>query len=283
MRSSVKRGARAPEAGANWFNPYPRYLQIRNILVSRLADGASPGDRFPTEHELCHEFGVSRETIREALSGLEREGYIARHRGRGTVVMRRPERSRDERLTGLVEDFTDLGFDTRVQVLRSGIETATPDVCERLGLEPGTPLHRILRLRFVEEAPFALHDAWLPPEVAERIADRDLTRTTLFRELRQVPRLAPVELYQHVDTAVADLGAAKLLGTVVGVPLLVTRRALAHRGAGHPTMIFESIFRGDRYYYTVQVDRRSAATARTRPGARGQSPQPGRPPAARTR
>ena len=74
-----------------------------------------------------------------------------------------------------------------------------------------------------------------------------------------------------------------VLGTVVGAPLLVTRRALAHRGASAPTMIFESSFRGDRYYYTVQVDRRSAATARTRQDVRGHSPPSGRSPAARTR
>ncbi len=257
-RDAPRDGARTPQApGAHWFNPYPRYLQIRNILVSRLADGASPGDRFPTEHELCHEFGVSRETVREALSGLERDGYIARHRGRGTVVVRRPERAQDARLTGLVEDFTDLGLDTRVQVLRSGVEIATPDVCDRLALAAGTSLHRILRLRLVDGTPFALHDAWLPQDVAARIAGRALDHTTLFGELRRVPRLAPVELYQHVDAAVADLGTAKLLATVVGAPLLVTRRALAHRGAAAPTMIFESIFRSDRYYYTVQVDRRS--------------------------
>lgn len=280
MSTPVKRGARAPEAaGSQWFNPYPRYLQIRNILAGRLAEGAAPGDRFPTEHALCQEFGVSRETVREALSGLERDGYIARHRGRGTVVLRRPERARDERLTGLVEDFTDLGLDTRATVLRSGEEPAPPEVCERLGLEPGTRLHRILRLRSVSGTPFALHDAWLPPEVAARIAHRELGGTTLFGELRRVPRLAPVELYQHVDVTVADLATAKRLDTVVGAPLLVTRRALAHRGAGRPTMYFESTFRSDRYYYTVQVDRRAAgagttpapvpAAARRRPVARG--------------
>jgi GntR family transcriptional regulator len=262
MSATVKRGARAPaETGSQWFNPYPRYLQIRNILTGRLASGAAPGDRFPTEQSLCQEFGVSRETVREALAGLEREGYIARHRGRGTVVLRRPERPRDDRLTGLVEDFTDLGLDTRVTVLRSGEEPAPADVCARLGLPAGTRLHRILRLRSVSGTPFALHDAWLPPEVGARIAGRDLGRTTLFGELRRVPRLAPVELYQHVDVLVADLATAKRLGTVVGAPLLVTRRALAHRGAGHPTMYFESTFRSDRYYYTVQVDRRAASAA----------------------
>jgi GntR family transcriptional regulator len=268
MSATVKRGTRAPDAtGTKWFNPYPRYLQIRNILLGRLADGAVPGDRFPTEHELCREFGVSRETVREALSGLESEGYIARHRGRGTVVVRRPERARDERLTGLVEDFTDLGLDTHVTVLRSDEAPAPADVCARLGLPAGARLHRIERLRFVDGTPFALHDAWLPPEIATRIAGRDLGHTTLFGELRRVPRLAPVELYQHVDVDVADLGTAKRLGTVVGAPLLVTRRALAHRGAGHPTMYFVSTFRSDRYYYTVQVDRRGATARATAPPA----------------
>jgi GntR family transcriptional regulator of arabinose operon len=44
------------------------------------------GDRFFSEAELCEIHGVSRQTIRQALDVLERQGILARKRGSGTYV-----------------------------------------------------------------------------------------------------------------------------------------------------------------------------------------------------
>ena len=60
----------------SFFTPYPKYLQIRELLLRRLARDLMPGDRLPTENALSAEFGVARETVREALSGLEQDGLI---------------------------------------------------------------------------------------------------------------------------------------------------------------------------------------------------------------
>ncbi len=62
---------------------------IGNILYKKLSSGKyRPGDSFPTEAQLCNEFGVSRTAVREALSGLSREGLIKRSPRKGTVVLK---------------------------------------------------------------------------------------------------------------------------------------------------------------------------------------------------
>ncbi len=52
----------------------------RELLSSRWQDGA----RLPTERELGERHGLARNTVRRALRGLETEGLIVRHVGRGT-------------------------------------------------------------------------------------------------------------------------------------------------------------------------------------------------------
>jgi hypothetical protein len=55
---------------------------------------------------------------------------------------------------------------------------------------------------------------------------------------------------------------AKLLEIEVGASLLVTHRALNHDGRSTPAMLFETYFRADQYYYTVQIDKRAGKLAK---------------------
>lgn len=53
------------------------YATIHNELRSQIFRGKfRPGDLLPSEHQLCSEFGASRETVRKGLKALEQEGLI---------------------------------------------------------------------------------------------------------------------------------------------------------------------------------------------------------------
>lgn len=63
------------------------YIQIAKQVKEYLESGAlGAGEKLDTEEELAKKFGVSRPTIRQALSVLEKEGYIDRIHGKGTFV-----------------------------------------------------------------------------------------------------------------------------------------------------------------------------------------------------
>lgn len=67
--------------------PVPLYFQIKaHVMEAILAGEYGPGDRLPTEHELCERFGVSRTPVNRALSELAAEGTVLRHRKRGSFV-----------------------------------------------------------------------------------------------------------------------------------------------------------------------------------------------------
>ena len=57
---------------------------LQELRTGRYADA----DRLPAEVDLAAQLGVSRTVIRDALSEMERAGYIERVRGIGTVVNR---------------------------------------------------------------------------------------------------------------------------------------------------------------------------------------------------
>ena len=68
--------------------PVPYYQQVANILRARIIsiEGDTPV-QLPTERELCQVHQVSRETVRQALEVLEKDGLIERARSRGTLTV----------------------------------------------------------------------------------------------------------------------------------------------------------------------------------------------------
>lgn len=64
-----------------------KYEEILRWIKQRLDEGnLKPGDRVESEHQLCSQFQVSRQTVRHAISVLENEGLVERRRGSGTYI-----------------------------------------------------------------------------------------------------------------------------------------------------------------------------------------------------
>jgi GntR family transcriptional regulator, transcriptional repressor for pyruvate dehydrogenase complex len=63
--------------------------------ISRMIDAGSlaPGEKLPSEREMCQQFAVSRISLREALRALERQGYIQVQAGRGAFVRSQADRN----------------------------------------------------------------------------------------------------------------------------------------------------------------------------------------------
>ena len=60
---------------------------LRQLVADGINQGQlGPGARLPTERELVEQFGAPRSAIRRALDGLEQDGLVVRHVGRGTFL-----------------------------------------------------------------------------------------------------------------------------------------------------------------------------------------------------
>ena len=65
-----------------------------SVELRKRLDAMHPGERFPSEPELCREFGVARMTVNKVVTELVRDGRLVRQRGRGSFVAEAPrERS----------------------------------------------------------------------------------------------------------------------------------------------------------------------------------------------
>lgn len=112
---------------------------IQNELKTRIINGAfKPGEKLPSEPELAMELGVSRNSLREAIGLLQREGLLVKRHGVGNFVTDRYPiiRGGIERLAGITEFI-------RAQGLKAGAKS--PDSSSLNA--PGRSARRSIRNR----------------------------------------------------------------------------------------------------------------------------------------
>ena len=71
-------------------NAEPLYRQLMARIRDDVSSGVYPAEsQIPSEQEMCARYGVSRVTVRRAISELTDEGILRKQQGKGTFVMER--------------------------------------------------------------------------------------------------------------------------------------------------------------------------------------------------
>lgn len=232
--------------------PYqPQYRQIEQVLRSRIAT-LRPGERLPSDAELCAEFGVSRMTARNAMQRLAEDGLIRREPGRGSFVARPPAHRRTNRLMTFTQEMRRAGRVASSRVLTRVIRPSTPAEASRLGIPARQPVVHLRRLRLADDQPIALESAVLLGACAGAVMTADLARGSLHETLGQ----SGFVLSRGTGTiaaASATAEEARLLGIRAGDPLLVEHRTI-YDAEGRAIEATISAYLADRYALDVQFE-----------------------------
>ncbi len=122
----------------------PTIERLRDALLSNLADqGLGIGDRIPSEGKLAEKYGVSRNTVREAMIQLESEGVVARCHGVGTILRCTP--ATYVRTTSLPELIESTGKKPGVERITVTKDILYPEIAKRFRLPSDTKLVRLER------------------------------------------------------------------------------------------------------------------------------------------
>jgi len=229
----------------------PQYRQIEQALRERIAT-LRPGERLPSDADLCAEFGVSRMTARNAVQRLTADGLIRREPGRGTFVARPPAHRRANRLMTFSQEMRRAGRIPTSRVLTRAVRPSSPAEAASLGIAAHELVVHLRRLRQADGQPIALESAILIGACADAVMAADLGQGSLHEALGR----AGIALRRGTGTitaAKATADDARLLALQAGDPLLVERRVIMD-GHGRRIEATESRYPADRYGLDVQFD-----------------------------
>jgi len=235
-------------------SPVPLYYQLKEIFRSWINAGKFDSDgRFPSESELQKRFGVSRMTIRRALSELVHEGFLIREQGRGSFVVRPRVQDQLRRLTSFTEDMRLRGLPTESRILDFRA-VHDEEVARKMDIPEDEELVQLRRLRLVEGEPIAIQNAFVRHRFCPGILQQGLVGGSLYRTLEEGYGLKLGRALQTVEAKPADEYEARLLEMEASQPVLILER-LTYLATGDPIEYVRSSYRGDRYQFIIELVR----------------------------
>lgn len=234
------------------------YNRIYSELRQRIECGElPPGARLETEMELRQRYGVSRETIRRALSLLESDGYIVRKVSSGTFVRAQKTQYAP---SSYHESFTE---QMRKQGKRPSSEIRSIEmltelqsqIATALQLHEGEKVYCLKRVRRADGIPMAYEIAYIRQSLCPNLHTLLLDDTSLYQLYEGHYHLDMGVIELKIEAMSADPQLQKLLNLKGSVAML-KMTSLMHLTDSTPLYYVICYHVGDKYEYTTTMPRR---------------------------
>lgn len=231
--------------------------RIRALIVN---GDLKPGTQLPSEVELAEAFGISRNTLRDALNILHQEGTLFRRHGVGTFVTQQllmPNRL-DVNLstTELIRSTGREPGDAHMTARETIADEALADI---LDTDVGDPIIEVERLRSASDKPlvysldyFSVHylTSCRPPMAPPDVVAYLLEKKSIYQLFEERFGMSVDYGVATIKPALADARLAENLKVSEGTLLMVLDQT-DYNARGQPLMASHEYHVADVYSFTV--------------------------------
>lgn len=207
----------------------PLYQQLYQQLCAAIQSGQyAVHSSFPTEAQLCAQYGVSRHTVREATRRMVEEGLISKQPGAGTVVRAaQPAAPYVLSSESTFQDAMAYGDSTRLEVLSSRRCEADAELAAALRCPVGSVWIELTAMRHPagQVSPMSYSHIYLRPSFAEIIALLHGNHPSIYALLQQHFGAEVDGIRQRIEAALMPDAGQALLQQPAGSPALHVQRA----------------------------------------------------------
>jgi GntR family transcriptional regulator len=231
----------------------PLYVQLAQgiaELIHRRGKEAV-GQVLPSESDCVNRFGVSRPTVRQAMSHLMSQGLITRVKGRGTFVA--PPVLEHDVSRGFEDDMRAAHKTVDYQLIAWERVAAPDEVAAAFKAPHGLNCYVVKRLRRVEQEIVGVEERYVTEAIGDRLTRSELEREPVIDLVRRNGGDKPGRLEIEVTSLVATRELARLMCVKAGVPLL--QRKTTHLSVvGQPLMHGTVTFLAQHYRFKLSVN-----------------------------
>ena len=232
-------------------SPFTLYYQLKEKLAKKIANHEwMPGEKIPSEAELCDAYGVSRITVRKAIEDLVRSGQLIKHQGKGTFVSNVSMEHRLSKFYSFSEELTRKGMTEHAQILSFDVACAGEEVGEKLSIQGSDQVFMVKRLRTADELPYTVEVSYIPHTLCPGLTAKAIANSGLYNSMRSLD-VYPERIVEKIRATAVSKADAALMKIKANSPAIKLER-LTYSGA-HTIEYCVSIVRGDFFTYTIEL------------------------------
>jgi GntR family transcriptional regulator len=221
--------------------------QVKAHLQQQIRANTFAGERMPPEADLAASLGVSRNTVRDALSQLEAEGVINRRQGAGTFIRQAGllVKTRLEEITPYDQLITAHGYTAAVRLLAVTEIPASPAIAARLNCVPNTACLEIKKLFLADDRPVIFTLTYIPPGIITQPYTHNDLKAPVFRFIPGHCEQGFAYYVTEIVPLLAQPWLAELLQLPAENSVLVSFEETGYNQADEPIVLAYSYFRDD--------------------------------------
>jgi len=230
----------------------PLYYQLKEVILEKIEINEWGHNQvIPSEHSLQKIFNVSRATVRHTVELLVNEGFLEKKRGKGTFV----KEPRIEENLPVLKSFTEemMGRNSRKHVITAEYIVPPPKIAELMVLSPDELIFHLKRLMILDESPLGILDSYIPSRYGLSVVE-DYSHSLYEILAKKGIRLKEAD--QSIEASRSTNEEVQLLGLNAFFPTLVIKR-VSRSVSGDPVEYVKGVYHGDRYRYTLKLNRYS--------------------------
>lgn len=240
----------------------PLYARIQEYIAELILTGKlAPDTKIQSEREFSDDLGVSRMTVRRAITELVHEGLLERKHGSGTYVAKPKITYEASELANYTLAMQQRNIAAASQLLEFGEVIASRRLAESLHIEIGSAIYRVAMLRFANRVPVILERVFIPCARCPGLEEWDLEKNSVQDLLTDAYHIQLGRISQAVEAAVAVDTVAQQLRVPEGFPLLMLSRVMYESTAEIPVLFSQDFLRGDyaRIHTDAQLEHRNSS------------------------
>lgn len=231
----------------------PLNKQAENILRSLiLHPDFSNGALFPKETDLAEYWSISRNTLRQAINNLVKEGLLERKKRSGTRVTRQKISTNLNNWMSFTHEMESMGLSFKNILLEVEKRAANDEVALNLQIQAQTEVVCLKRIRSIDENPMVYFESYFHPGIGI-LADETFEKP-LYELLNEKYNCVPVYSQEEIKAIAATKNLAEILKIKEGDPLLERKRRVLD---AEKRLIEYNIcyYSSDWFTYSIEIKR----------------------------